>query len=96
MADDAQIGRLDEKIAFLEGEVRGVERDRRWANRVPWLLVVACPVGLASSWMWGIAIVVCVMTLWFMALYILKFRREEYLGEIRDLRAEADRLRAAP
>ena len=96
MTDASQIGKLEHKIGFLEAEVRTVERDRRWANRVPALLLVACPVGFASSWTWAIGVAVCVVTLWFMALYILKFRREEYVAEIRDLRAEADRLRAAP
>lgn len=96
MTDDPQIGKLEQKIAFLEGEVRAVERDRRWAQRVPWLLLASCPVAILGSWLWAIGVAVCVATLWFMALYILKFRREEYVGEIRDLRAEADRRHAAP
>jgi len=96
VADDARIGRLEEKITFFEGQVRAVERDRRWVNRVPWLLLVSCPVGLAWSWAAALASVVCVATLWFMGLYILKFRREEYEGDIRDLRAEIERQRALP
>jgi len=95
VTDDAQIGRLQQKIAFLEGEIRNVERDRRWAHRVPWLLLATCPVGIAWSWLWAAAGGICITTLWFMSLYILKFRREEYVGEIRDLSLEVDRLRAA-
>jgi len=85
--------KIEEKIAFLEGEARNVERDRKWAHRVPWLLIATCPTVL-YSWAAAVIAAISVLTLWFMALYILKFRREEYEGDIRDLRVELDRVLA--
>lgn len=82
----------DERVAWLEAELAGL--DREWATTRYFFATSAAAIPATWFWGWAIGFLVLVLAISFVSvsLYIVGVRRDEYRVELSQLRRERDAL----
>ena len=94
-AETQELADFDATGAQLQAQIEGFAKLRRQVRFFPLFAVVTAPLGLFyAKWAAG-AIVITWLSFWSATLYITWMRTWQYKGELKRIRSEAARLRAA-
>lgn len=89
------LDKLEGRLAHYRGEMRRLERDHSRLRFVP----LGYPLALVAGLIWGpvtlVAALISVSTLWGMGHYFIRFRREDFQGEIRSTEERIAKERAS-